>query len=171
MNVKINEERILSSKNRLNSATSIKNKIKEEIDKDSLILHLPTEIICHIMSYLPLNDKKNSSLISKRWRNSFEEGFMLKEIVVKGNDNLINKNDNKLYEKAVNLEFKNDVNLSQFENGLANNSLSLNNLRHLTLENCNNLNSKILFSLLKVSPNIEKLHLIQCDSLLMNGFS
>ena len=165
----INDEklRVSSSKsNRLNSASSRKS-IKEK--EESPILHLPIEIICLIMSYLNLNDKKNASLISRRWRNSFEEGFMLKEIVVKGNENLIMKatNNEKLYEKAVNLEFKNDVNLTQFQDGV---TISLNNLRHLILNSCSNLNSKILFNLLKVAPNLEKLHLIQCDNLFMNGF-
>ena len=76
--------RISSSKSqkseRLNSASSVKKK-----EQDSAILHLPTEIICLIMSFLNLNDRKNASLISKRWRSSFQEDFMLKDIVIKGN--------------------------------------------------------------------------------------
>jgi hypothetical protein len=75
---------ISSLYNQNNILTQRISSSSSKLKQDSLILHLPTEIICLIMSFLNLNDRKNASLISKRWRSSFEEGFMLKDIVVKG---------------------------------------------------------------------------------------
>lgn len=185
------KERILSSKStksiRINSAASIKSIHKT--DSSQYVLNLPVEIICLIMSFMNLNDRKNASLISKKWRNSFEESFMLKDVVVKANNNLLqqankvtnnheyvkyngkakNGFDKSLLEKASNLEFNHDIDLNILfqENNAA---LNLTHLRQLSFDKCENLSSKLLFKILKLANNIESLALIQCDSLFMSGF-
>lgn len=137
------------------------------------IIDLPTELICHIMSYLNKNDRKNASLISKKWRLSYKNASILKNIKIKANDYYIsnvltNENSSLLYLKqVVNLEFRNSTQLSTYFIHLFNNNLILLNLKSLEIINCNSLNLNILIKIIEMTPNIEKLHLIECDSLFL----
>lgn len=50
--------------------------------------HLPIELICKIIEYLDVNDRKNASLVCKRWRSAFLAGNFLCDVLVKANNNL-----------------------------------------------------------------------------------
>jgi hypothetical protein len=134
---------------------------------------LPIELMCVVMSYLNKNDRKNVSLITKKWRLSYKHASILKNIKIKANDYYIssilaNENSSALYIKqVVNLEFINSTQLSAYFMHLINNNLNLINLKTLDIINNNNLNINLLVKMLQVTPNLERLNLIECDSLFL----
>lgn len=68
-----------------NSNSDIEQQTEEE---NMEIYQLPVELICKIMSYLELNDRKNASLVCKHWRWAFLASGFLGDVVVKANNNL-----------------------------------------------------------------------------------
>lgn len=183
----------------------------QQVNQDTTIDDLPIEIICKIIDYLEFNERKNASLVCKKWRNAFLESYYLKDIMVKANNHLfvsnrplsasVNKlpplnlshskhraassmalhsystksNFNfQLYNNLVNLEFENDsadVNLllKNLKSSSTSANLVLPKLKNLKF-NKTTMSSKTLIELLDQAPKLEKLSLIQCDSLFMSGF-
>ena len=64
------------------------NNNNEDKEDNIEISQLPIELICKIMDYLELNDRKNASLVCKHWRWSFLASGFLSEVIVKANNNL-----------------------------------------------------------------------------------
>lgn len=60
----------------------------EAVDEQLGLAHLPIELVCKIIGYLELNDRKNASLVCKRWRAAFLAGNFLTDVLVKANNNL-----------------------------------------------------------------------------------
>ncbi|CAF0730981.1 unnamed protein product [Brachionus calyciflorus] len=65
---------------------------EEEAMNISEIDALPNEIICKIFDYLDFCDRKNASLVSKKWRHAFLESYYLKNIMIKANNQLFLSN-------------------------------------------------------------------------------
>lgn len=66
--------------------------LEEEIEPTIGLGHLPIELVCKIIGYLELNDRKNASLVCKRWRAAFLAGNFLSDVLVKANNNLFVSN-------------------------------------------------------------------------------
>lgn len=182
---------------------------------------LPIEILNKIFDYLDFGDRKNASLVCKKWRNAYLESF-LGDIMIKANNHLfvssrpsssnmysslsLNKLSDlsatkhraastmalsaysstssfniHLYSNVVNLDFENDSadvallikNLQNYSDRPAN---EIDPKKHLLprLKNLKfhktTMSSKTLIEILKEAPRLERLYLIQCDSLFMSGF-
>ena len=59
---------------------------------ETTIESLPIELVCKIIDYLEFSDRKNASLVCKKWRNAFLESYFLKDILVKANNHLFLSN-------------------------------------------------------------------------------
>lgn len=49
---------------------------------------LPVEIICQIFSFLAVPERKNASLVCKKWRYAFLNNQFLSDILIKANNHL-----------------------------------------------------------------------------------
>lgn len=74
------------------------NEIMEKIEVigdntlNSPIQNLPTEIICKIFDFLSFGEKKNASMVCKKWRDYFLKSYYFKNITVKANNHLFVNN-------------------------------------------------------------------------------
>jgi hypothetical protein len=50
------------------------------------INELPVEIICQIFSYLEVSERKNASLVCKKWRYAFLNTHFLNDVLIKANN-------------------------------------------------------------------------------------
>ena len=78
---------------------------------------LPIEILCKIMDYLEFNDRKNASLVCKKWRNSILESYFLKDILIKANNHLLLSRPSS---SRTNLPLNSSANLSASNHRAAN---------------------------------------------------
>lgn len=64
------------------------NRTESFTDGRGLINSLPIELICKIMCSLDFSDRKNASLVCKKWRSAFFESCFLKNVLFKANNQL-----------------------------------------------------------------------------------
>ncbi|RNA11116.1 F-box LRR-repeat 13-like isoform X2 [Brachionus plicatilis] len=65
---------------------------KMDHGQNSPIQNLPTEIVCKIFDFLSFSEKKNASMVCKKWRDYFLESYYFKNIMVKANNHLFVSN-------------------------------------------------------------------------------
>ena len=61
----------------------------ENATSNTHIDSLPVEILCKIMDCLEFSDRKNASLVCRKWRNAILESYFLKDILIKANNHLL----------------------------------------------------------------------------------
>lgn len=62
--------------------------LMSENESKTSIESLPIELLCKIIDYLDFNDRRNASLVCKKWRSAFLESYYLKDIMIKANNHL-----------------------------------------------------------------------------------
>lgn len=80
----------------------------DESDQQQSLNNLPLELVCKIISFLDLNDRKSASMVCKKWRYAFFESNCMHDVLVKANNVLFvsnrpSSNNNGKYQSSANL--------------------------------------------------------------------
>ena len=80
---------LTSSKDENDKLQQVTIETQAEIETDVVsINYLPVELICKIFDYLTYNERKNASLVNKKWRSAHLQCLEMNRVVLKANNNL-----------------------------------------------------------------------------------